>query len=89
MQLLALQPQGLPALVRASHAVQLQSPESAVAIYTFNKHAIKHHFCPKCGCAPFGLGESRGTPMAAVNVRCLEGVELGAIKRQFVDGRSF
>ena len=68
---------------------QLQSPESAVAIYTFNKHAIKHHFCPKCGCAPFGLGESRGTPMAAVNVRCLEGVELGSIKRQFVDGRSF
>jgi len=35
------------------------------------------------------LGESRGTPMAAVNVRCLEGVELGSIKRQFVDGRSF
>ena len=67
----------------------LQSPESAVAIYTFNKHVIKHHFCPKCGCAPFGFGESRGTQMAAVNVRCLEDVELASIKRQFVDGRSF
>jgi hypothetical protein len=67
----------------------LQSPESAVAIYTFNKHAIKHHFCPKCGCAPFGLGASRGTETAAINVRCLEGVELESIKRQFVDGRSF
>ena len=67
----------------------LKSPESAVAIYTFNKHAIKHHFCPKCGCAPFGLGASRGTEMAAINVRCLEGVELASIKRQFVDGRSF
>ena len=67
----------------------LQSPESAVAIYTFNKHAIKHHFCPSCGCAPFGLGASRGTEMAAINVRCLEGVELQSIKRQFVDGRSF
>ena len=67
----------------------LQSPESAVAIYTFNKHAIKHHFCPTCGCAPFGLGESRGQAMAAINVRCLEGVELDSIKRKFVDGRSF
>ena len=67
----------------------LRSPESAVAIYTFNKHAIKHHFCPTCGCAPFGLGESRGQAMAAINVRCLEGVELDSIKRKFVDGRSF
>ena len=61
-------------------------PGDALAIYTFNKHVIKHHFCPKCGCAPFGLGASRGTEMAAINVRCLEGVELGSIKRQFVDG---
>jgi len=68
---------------------KLQSPETAVAIYTFNKQAIKHHFCPKCGCAPFGLGASHGTEMAAINVRCLEGVELESIKRQFVDGRSF
>jgi hypothetical protein len=27
--------------------------------------------------------------MAAVNVRCLEGVDLTSIKRTFVDGRSF
>ena len=66
----------------------LQSPEAALATYTFNKHVIKHHFCPKCGCAPFGFGASRGTEMAAINVRCLEDVELTSIKRQFVDGRS-
>ena len=33
---------------------ELQSPESALSTYTFNKHVIQHHFCPKCGCAPFG-----------------------------------
>lgn len=67
----------------------LHSPESALAAYTFNKHAIKHHFCPNCGCAPFGFGTSDGTEMAAVNVRCLEDVELSSVKRKFVDGRSF
>lgn len=67
----------------------LQSPEVALATYTFNKHVIKHHFCVECGCAPFGLGISRGAEMAAINVRCLEGIELRSLKRQFVDGRSF
>ena len=52
-------------------------------------HAIKHRFCPKCGCAPFGFGTSNGAEIAAINVRCLEGVELSSIKRKFIDGRSF
>src|SRR5258706_477946 len=26
--------------------------ENDLATYTFNKHVIKHHFCPTCGCAP-------------------------------------
>lgn len=67
----------------------LQSPEALLAVYTFNKHVIKHYFCPKCGCAPFGYGVSKGREMAAINVRCLEGIELSSIKRTFVDGRLF
>ncbi len=67
----------------------LLTPETGLATYTFNKHVIKHHFCPHCGCAPFGFGKDRsGTAMAAVNVRCLEGVELSSLKRVPVDGRS-
>ena len=34
-----------------------------------------------------GFGDSKGAEMAAINVRCLEGIELESIKRQFVDGR--
>jgi len=67
---------------------ELQSPESALSTYTFNKHVIQHHFCPKCGCAPFGFGVANGAETAAINVRCLEGVELATIKRKFVDGRA-
>jgi hypothetical protein len=67
----------------------LRSPESSLSTYTFNKHVIKHHFCPKCGCAPFGFGVSQGAEMAAINVRCLEDVDLSSIERKAVDGRSF
>ena len=69
---------------------KLTTPESRLATYTFNKHVIKHHFCPQCGCAPFGFGTDRsGSATAAVNVRCLEGVDLSSLKRPQVDGRSF
>lgn len=67
----------------------LESSGDSLATYTFNKHAIKHHFCTKCGCAPFGFGAAKGAEMAAINVRCLEGVDLAAVKRKFVDGRSY
>lgn len=67
----------------------LSTPEADLATYTFNKHIIKHHFCPTCGCAPFGFGTNpSGAATAAVNIRCLEGIELGDIKRIPVDGRS-
>jgi hypothetical protein len=67
----------------------LLTPQAPLSTYTFNKHVIKHHFCPKCGCAPFGFGTNKGAETAAINVRCLEGVELSSLERKFVDGRSY
>lgn len=70
--------------------LRIKTGESELATYTFNKHLIKHHFCPVCGSAPFAFGERPpGTEMAAVNVRCLEGIEVGALKVVEVDGRSY
>ena len=69
--------------------LRLATPEAGMSTYLFNKHVIRHHFCPTCGCAPFGLGsDPKGVATAAINVRCLEGVELGALKRIPFDGRS-
>lgn len=69
--------------------LRLATPESDLATYTFNKHVIRHHFCARCGCAPFGFGADRaGAPTAAVNVRCLEGVDLATLPRFAFDGRS-
>jgi len=68
----------------------LHTPEPDMSVYTFNKHVIKHHFCPTCGCAPLGLGTGPdGKAMAAVNVRCLESVDVANLKRVQFDGRSF
>ena len=69
--------------------LNLFSSEADLATYTFTRHAIKHHFGPKCGCAPFGFGIDRsGAATAAVNVRCLEGVDLLSLKKVPTDGRS-
>src|SRR5690242_5358313 len=55
----------------------LLTPESNLSTYTFNKHAIRHHFCAKCGMHPFGEAvDPKGNQMAAVNIRCLENIDL-------------
>lgn len=69
--------------------LQLQSPDDAAATYEFNKHVIKHRFCPTCGIHPYGEGtDPKGNRMAAVNLRCIEGLDLAAIPVQNFDGRS-
>lgn len=69
---------------------KLKASDSALAEYTFNKHAIRHQFCKTCGCAPFAFGKHpvTGADTAAINVRCLEDIDLAALERVQVDGRS-
>ena len=69
--------------------LRLATPEADLATYTFKSGNIKHHFCERCGCAPFGVGTDKtGARKAAVNVRCLEGIDLKALKVMPFDGRS-
>jgi hypothetical protein len=69
--------------------LKLATPEQDMASYTFNRRAIQHRFCPTCGCAPFGLGNAPdGKAMAAINVRCLDDVDLAGLQRVSVGGRS-
>ena len=69
--------------------LRLTTPEVDLATYTFRTGRIRHHFCPTCGCAPFAVGTDRkGAARAAINVRCLEGVVLSALKVVPFDGRS-
>lgn len=70
-------------------SLHLLTPADALATYTFNKHVIQHRFCKTCGIHPFGEGVGPGgAAMAAINIRCLEGIELDALPVQHFDGRS-
>lgn len=70
-------------------ALQLQSPDEAASTYEFNKHVIKHRFCPTCGIHPYGEGtDPKGNRMTAINLRCIEGLDLAALPVQNFDGRS-
>ncbi len=69
--------------------LNLLTAEKDLTTYTFNKHVIKHRFCRTCGIHPYGEGtDPKGNPMAAVNLRCLEEVDLETIPVQHFDGRS-
>ena len=69
--------------------LQLLTPDENASTYMFNKHVIKHRFCPKCGMHPYGEGVDRkGNAMAAINIRCLEGIELDKIPVTQFDGRA-
>ena len=67
----------------------LKTPPEDMSTYMFNKHVISHRFCRVCGIHPFGEGtDPRGNKMAAINIRCLEGIDLDAVPVQHFDGRS-
>lgn len=68
---------------------RLNTPESDASTYTFNKHVIKHRFCSKCGIHPFGEGiDPKGNAIAAINLRCIDGLDLAAIPVNHFDGRA-
>ena len=67
----------------------LVSGEDALTDYVFGHKRIHHLFCKVCGVRSFGRGTGRdGTEMRAINVRCLENVDLDPLPIKKVDGRS-
>jgi hypothetical protein len=69
---------------------KLLKGESALGDYQFNKKVIHHLFCKTCGVGSFARGKGPdGKVMCAVNVRCLDGVDLGGLTVKEIDGRSF
>jgi hypothetical protein len=70
-------------------SLTLLTPEENASTYEFNKHVIKHRFCPVCGIHPYGEGtDPKGNRMAAINIRCLEEIDLESIPVSHFDGRS-
>jgi hypothetical protein len=63
--------------------------EDELTEYRFNRNVISHLFCRTCGIESFSRGQMPdGTPMVAINVNCLEGVEPLDLPVTRFDGRS-
>jgi hypothetical protein len=69
---------------------KLLSGEPDLTKFEFNKHMVQHQFCSTCGVQSFAIGThpKSGEKLAAINVRCLDGVDVDALRVKKVDGRS-
>lgn len=69
---------------------RLLSGEDALTDYQFNKKVIHHLFCSTCGVGSFARGtKPDGEAMIAVNVRCLDDVDVTLMTPRPIDGKSF
>ena len=61
--------------------------EDKLTDYRFNKQSIAHLFCSACGISAFGRGTGPGgVEMAAINLRCVDGIDLDQVKRERFNG---
>lgn len=57
--------------------------------YRFHSMKIEHAFCGRCGCAPYGRANAPdGTDTYAINLRCVDDLDLSSVKISPYDGRS-
>lgn len=67
----------------------LKSGDDATTEYLFNKKIVHHLFCSTCGIRSWSHGTGPdGKKMIAVNVRCLDGIDLDSLTPMKFDGAS-
>ena len=80
-----------------AEAFRLLTPLDVLTVYQWHTGNAKDYFCPKCGILPFRRPRGYLTDEAkargdmpfggwAVNVRCLDGVDLDSIPIRRIDG---
>lgn len=81
---------GLLLAFTPSTQFSLLAGADALTDYRFNKKVIAHLFCNICGVQPFGRAKNKeGEETVAINVRCLDGVDITTITKTPVDGKSW
>ncbi len=65
----------------------LQNGEDQLTDYTFNKQVIHHLFCKTCGVRSFARGAGPQGPMVAINVRCLDDIDVFAVPTMQYHGK--
>jgi hypothetical protein len=69
---------------------KLLSGDADLTKFEFNKHLIEHQFCATCGIQSFAVRTQpkTGAKMAAINVRCLDDIDVDTLQVKKVDGKS-
>lgn len=71
-------------------AFTLKKGEGEWTTYNFNKGAIDHNFCKTCGVESFAFGKMPdGSETAAINLNCIDALEISELKEHKVDGKNF
>jgi hypothetical protein len=70
--------------------VRILAGQDAQTDYQWGKRHIHHAFCSTCGIRTMSWGMAPGGTklMRAVNVRCLDGIDVDRLEVQKFDGRS-
>jgi hypothetical protein len=79
---------GIVHMVVTRERFHLLSGQDAISSYTFGTGVAKHTFCRHCGIHSFYTPRSAPNGIS-VNVRCLEGVDVDAVKPHLFDGRNW
>ena len=70
-------------------AFKLVQGDELLTDYQFNKKVIHHLFCRICGIGSFARGRMPdGSETVAINVRCLDDMDLGSLSPAAFDGKS-
>lgn len=67
---------------------RLLTEPSALTTYRFGTGIAQHHFCPTCGVASFYVPRSDPDKID-VNARCLDAVDVAALRPRAFDGRNW
>jgi len=68
---------------------KLLSGADVLTDYRFNRKVINHQFCSVCGIKSFASGVGKdGADTRAINVRCLDDVDVQALPTHHYDGKS-
>ena len=77
---------GILHLIVPPERFDLTSGKDDLTTYEFNTRTAKHTFCKACGIHPFYVPRSDPDKID-VNARCLDGVDIAALKPKSFDGR--
>ncbi len=81
--------QGLWLAFTGAEQFELASGKDDLADYHFGSGTINHLHCRHCGVESFARGENPdGSKMVAINVRCLDDVDIDDLKPTPYDGKS-